>query len=138
MEDDRELEELLRKKALELARKAREVKNDPYPPGKVVHLDSRNFDDFITRKEVALVDFWAEWCAPCFILAPVIEELARDYPQVGFGKINSDENPEISARYGVMSLPTVLIFKDGEPVDAVIGAVPREVIESRLRVVLND
>jgi thioredoxin len=87
---------------------------------------------------VTVVDFWAEWCAPCFILAPIIEELARDYPQVGFGKLNTDENPEIASRYGVMSLPTVLLFKDGEPVDAIIGAVPREMIEARLKVILNE
>ncbi|MEM3209469.1 MAG: thioredoxin, partial [Saccharolobus sp.] len=87
--------------------------------------------------QVAVVDFWAEWCAPCLILAPVIEELAKDYPQVGFGKLNSDENPDIAARYGVMSLPTVILFKNGEPVDAVLGAVPREEIEYRLKSLLE-
>jgi thioredoxin 1 len=138
MEEDKELEELLNKKAAELIEKTRQLQRDPFPPGEVAHLDSRNFDDFISRKRVTVVDFWAEWCAPCFILAPIIEELARDYPQVGFGKLNTDENPEIASRYGVMSLPTVLLFKDGEPVDAIIGAVPREMIEARLKVILNE
>jgi thioredoxin 1 len=138
MGEDKELEELLNKKAAELIEKTRQLQRDPFPPGEVVHLDSSNFDDFISRKRVTVVDFWAEWCAPCFILAPIIEELARDYPQVGFGKLNTDENPEIASRYGVMSLPTVLLFKDGEPVDAIIGAVPREMIEARLRVILNE
>ncbi|MEM4884088.1 MAG: thioredoxin, partial [Saccharolobus sp.] len=105
--------------------------------GQVVHLDSKNFDEFIKNNQVAVVDFWAEWCAPCLILAPVIEELAKDYPQVGFGKLNSDENPDIAARYGVMSLPTVILFKNGEPVDAVLGAVPREEIEYRLKSLLE-
>ncbi|AOL17029.1 thioredoxin [Sulfolobus sp. A20] len=103
----------------------------------VRHLDSKTFDDFITKNKIAVVDFWAEWCAPCFILSPIIEELARDYPQIGFGKINSDENPEISARYSVMSLPTVIFFKNGEPVDAVIGAVPREEIEEKLKALMD-
>jgi thioredoxin 1 len=138
MEEDKELEELLNKKAAELIKKTRQLQRDPFPPGEVVHLDSSNFYDFISRKRVAVVDFWAEWCAPCFILAPIIEELARDYPQVGFGKLNTDENPEIASRYGVMSLPTVLLFKDGEPMDAIIGAVPREMIEARLKVILNE
>ncbi|TRN00260.1 thioredoxin [Sulfolobus sp. F1] len=103
----------------------------------VRHLDSKTFDDFITKNKIAVVDFWAEWCASCFILSPIIEELARDYPQIGFGKINSDENPEISARYSVMSLPTVIFFKNGEPVDAVIGAVPREEIEEKLKALMD-
>ncbi len=136
MTEDKELEELLKRKAQELARKT-SIENK-FPPGEVHHLDSSNFDDFIRSKKIAVVDFWAEWCAPCFLLAPIIEELARDYPNVGFGKLNSDESPEIAGRYGVMSLPTVLFFKDGEPVDAVIGAVPREVIEERLKVLLNE
>lgn len=87
---------------------------------------------------MAVVDFWAEWCAPCLILAPIIEELAMDYPQVGFGKLNSDENQDIAGRYGVMSLPTVIFFKNGEPVDEVIGAVPREELEIRLKSLLGD
>ncbi|BDB99027.1 thioredoxin [Saccharolobus caldissimus] len=103
----------------------------------VKHLDSKNFDDFIRKNKVAVIDFWAEWCAPCLILAPIIEELARDYPQVGFGKINSDENPDIAARYGVMSLPTLIFFKNGEPVDEILGAVPREEIEYRLKMLLD-
>ncbi len=103
----------------------------------VRHLDSKTFDEFITKNKIAVVDFWAEWCAPCFILSPIIEELARDYPQIGFGKVNSDENPEISARYSVMSLPTVIFFKNGEPVDAVVGAVPREEIEEKLKALID-
>ena len=136
MVEDKELEELLKKKALELSKKAAE--RAKFPPGEVHHLDSSNFDEFLSSKDIAVVDFWAEWCAPCFLLAPIIEELARDYPNVGFGKLNSDESPDIAGRYGVMSLPTVIFFKKGEPVDAVVGAVPREVIEERLKVLLNE
>lgn len=129
-EKDPELEKLLEKKAKELMSQK--------PKGEVVHLDSKNFDSFLASHKIAVIDFWAEWCAPCLILAPIIEELAEDYPQVGFGKLNSDENPDIAARYGVMSLPTVIFFKDGEPVDEIIGAVPREELEIRIKNLLGE
>ena len=131
-EKDPELEKLLEEKAKKFIQQAKSKEPE------VVHLDSKTFDSFIASHKVAVVDFWAEWCAPCLILAPVIEELAKDYPQVGFGKVNSDENPDIAARYGVMSLPTVIFFKDGEPVDEVIGAVPREEIEVRIKALLGE
>lgn len=133
-ENDPELEVLLRKKIKQMMSDKRSMEKG----GEVLHLDSHNFDEFLREHKVAVVDFWAEWCAPCFILSPVIEELARDYPQVGFGKINSDQNPAIATRYGVMSLPTVIFFQEGEPVDEVIGAVPREEIEMRLRALLGE
>ncbi|QKR00414.1 thioredoxin [Metallosphaera tengchongensis] len=133
-EKDPELEALLQKKIKQMMGHRNAMEKEET----VKHLDSKNFDEFIKGRKVAVVDFWAEWCAPCFILAPVIEELARDYPQVGFGKINSDENQDVAMRYGVMSLPTVIFFKDGEPVDEVIGAVPREELELRLRGLLGD
>ncbi|MEM3226458.1 MAG: thioredoxin domain-containing protein, partial [Saccharolobus sp.] len=98
--NDPELQKILSEKLKQM------ISNKKQKNGQVVHLDSKNFDEFIKNNQVAVVDFWAEWCAPCLILAPVIEELAKDYPQVGFGKLNSDENPDIAARYGVMSLPT--------------------------------
>ncbi|MEM0165186.1 MAG: thioredoxin [Saccharolobus sp.] len=129
--NDPELQKILSEKLKQM------TSNKNQKNGQVVHLDSKNFDEFIKNNQVAVVDFWAEWCAPCLILAPVIEELAKDYPQVGFGKLNSDENPDIAARYGVMSLPTVILFKNGEPVDAVLGAVPREEIEYRLKSLLE-
>lgn len=131
-EKDPELEKLLEEKAKKL------MDQNVKPKGEVLHLDSKNFDSFIASHKVAVVDFWAEWCAPCLILAPIIEELAEDYPQVGFGKLNSDENPDIASRYGVMSLPTVIFFKDGEPVDEIIGAVPREEIEIRIKNLLGE
>lgn len=103
----------------------------------VKHLNSKNFEEFITKNKIAVVDFWAEWCAPCFILAPIIEELANDYPQVAFGKLNTEENQDIVMRYGIMSLPTVMFFKNGEPVDQILGAVPREEIEVRIKALLE-
>ncbi|MEM3515388.1 MAG: thioredoxin domain-containing protein, partial [Saccharolobus sp.] len=89
--NDPELQKILSEKLKQM------ISNKKQKNGQVVHLDSKNFDEFIKNNQVAVVDFWAEWCAPCLILAPVIEELAKDYPQVGFGKLNSDENPDIAA-----------------------------------------
>lgn len=133
-ENDPELEALLRKKIKQMMSEAKDMEQKEF----VQHLDSNNFDDFLRKNKVAIVDFWAEWCAPCLILAPIIEDLAKDYPSVGFGKLNSDESQDIASRYGVMSLPTVIFFKDGEPVDEVIGAVPREELELRLKSLLGD
>ncbi|EWG07509.1 MAG: thioredoxin [Candidatus Aramenus sulfurataquae] len=130
---DAELEKLLNKKLKQIINESKRMQEKHEEKELVAHLTSETFDDFIRSHKIAVVDFWAEWCAPCIILAPIIEELARDYPQVGFGKLNSDENPDIASRYGVMSLPTVIFFKDGEPVDEVLGAVPREELEVRLK-----
>ncbi len=127
-EKDPELEKLLNEKIKDISNKTN---------GTVEHLNSSNFDTFIKSHKVAIVDFWAEWCAPCLMLAPIVEELASDYPQVGFGKLNSDESPDIAGRYGVFSLPTILFFKDGNPVDEVVGAVPREEIERKLKLILG-
>ena len=135
---DPELEELLKKKIKQIMSTSKGMQeNQKTQEELVAHLDSNTFDNFIKSHKVAVIDFWAEWCAPCIMLAPIIEELAKDYPQVGFGKVNSDENQDIAARYGVMSLPTVIFFKNGEPVDEVIGAVPREEIEIRIKELLK-
>ena len=80
-----------------------------------------------------LVDFWAEWCGPCKQIAPVVEELANEYDgKAKFVKLNVDTNPQTSAKYGVRSIPTLLIFKGGAPVGQVVGAVPKSVLRTRL------
>ncbi len=89
--------------------------------------------DVEQAKGVVVVDFWAPWCGPCRMVAPMIEQLAGEYEgRVTFGKLNVDENPEVSARYGIRSIPTIGIFKDGEAVDGVIGAVPRHHLASAI------
>ena len=80
-----------------------------------------------------LVDFWAEWCAPCKMVAPVLDDLSMEYDgKVKFTKVDVDTNPETAMKYGIRSIPTLLVFKGGSPVDQVVGAVPKAVIKKRL------
>ena len=80
-----------------------------------------------------LVDFWADWCAPCKIIAPIVAELAEEYDgKVAFAKVDVDANPETSIKFGIRSIPTLLVFKGGQPVDQVVGAVPKAVLKKRL------
>lgn len=94
---------------------------------KPVELTDSNFDnEVLTSDTPVLVDFWAEWCGPCRMIGPVVEELASDYAgKVKVGKVDVDSNPEVSVKYGIRSIPALLIFKDGEVVDQIIGAVPK-------------
>ncbi|MEZ4422420.1 MAG: thioredoxin [Gemmatimonadota bacterium] len=84
---------------------------------------------------VAMVDFWAVWCGPCRLIAPFIDQIADEYNDQGVtvGKLDVDNNPEVAARFGVRSIPSVLFFKDGQHVDTVVGAVPKAVLEQKLK-----
>ena len=98
-----------------------------------VKLTDANFNEEI-KSGVTLVDFWAPWCGPCRMVGPIIEEVADEYAgKVKVGKLNVDENQATAGEFGVMSIPTMLVFKDGEPVDKIIGAVPKQEIVSKLQ-----
>ena len=99
-----------------------------------LHLTEAAFDQTLAgRAETVVVDFWAEWCGPCKAIAPVLDELAGEYAgRVTIAKVNVDEHPGLAARFQVRSIPTLLIFKGGQVVDQVIGAVPKAQIKKRL------
>ncbi len=94
----------------------------------------QNFEQEVIKSDLpVLVDFWAPWCGPCRMVAPVVEELAEQYKgKLKVVKVNTDDNAEISMRYGIRSIPTLGIFKNGKIVDGVIGAVPKNVLESKI------
>jgi len=99
----------------------------------VLELTDGNFDEAVKNQPLLVVDCWAQWCAPCRMVAPIIEELAEDYRgKITFGKLNVDYSRSVTARYRVMSIPTLLIFKNGQLVDQKIGAMPRQMLEAEL------
>jgi thioredoxin len=100
----------------------------------VPHLTEATFDEEVGKHQnVLMVDFWAEWCAPCRAIAPTLEELARESGgKVSLAKVNVDEQPGLSARYGIRSIPTILFIKGGKVVDTVIGAVPKAQLKKKL------
>ncbi len=101
-----------------------------------ITVNDENFKQEVLESELpVLVDFWAEWCAPCLMIAPIIEEIAKEYKdRLKVCKLNVENGAQTSSRYGVMNIPTLMIFKNGEMVDKVIGAIPKGDILSRLDV----
>ncbi len=102
------------------------------------NVTDENFENEVLKSEkLTLVDFWAEWCGPCRVIAPVVEELANDYEgKVKFGKVNVDDHNQVASEYGVRSIPTLLIFKDGAVVNQIVGSVPKEKITDILDTVV--
>ncbi len=106
---------------------------------KTVELTDGNFEqEVLNSDQPVLVDFWAEWCGPCRMIGPVVEEMAGEYDgKAKIGKVNVDTNPEVSVKYGIRSIPALLIFKNGEVVDQIIGAVPKTQLSKQLDAQLN-
>lgn len=124
-----EIEEIKAKKMKELIEKLSK-KN----PLRVIEISDENFSAIIEQYPFVIVDFWAPWCMPCRMLAPVIEALARDYEgRVLFGKLNTDENINTALKFGINAIPTLLFFKDGKLIDRVTGALSRELLEARIK-----
>mgnify|MGYP003992446539 CR=1 FL=1 len=104
--------------------------------GAILEVTDANFADEIEAGEgLQMIDFWATWCGPCKMVAPIVEELAGEYADKGLrvGKLNVDSNPSVTTRFRVTSIPSILFFKDGELVDKVIGAVPRPHLEEKIQ-----
>ena len=135
--EDEELERIKRRKLEEMMRRSagrtEEVKPVSKNSGKPVDLTDTTFTKFVSDNAMAVVDVWAPWCGPCRFVSPVIEEIAKDYVgTIAFGKLNVDQNPSVAARYGIMSIPTLLVFKNSRLVDRIIGAMPRQKLEQRI------
>jgi len=105
-----------------------------------VEITDANFEELIKNSDKPiLIDFWAEWCGPCKMLTPVIEELALEYEgKAIIGKLDVDSNPNTSAMFGVRSIPTLLVFKNGEVVDKQVGVVPKNILAQKLDAILVD
>lgn len=103
-------------------------------PNVPITVEDATFDRTVQQYPLVIIDCWAPWCGPCWVVAPVIDELAKDYAgKVVFGKLNVDENPKIATRFGILGIPTLLILRNGKEADRIIGAVPKQYIEAKLQ-----
>jgi len=107
--------------------------------GKPTTVDDSNFDEIVLQaKTPVLVDFWAAWCGPCRMVAPVVEELAEEYEgRISFVKLDVDQNPKTASKYGIMSIPTLLLFKNGSPASNIVGFRPKAELKRSLEAVLE-
>ncbi|TET21064.1 thioredoxin [Candidatus Bathyarchaeota archaeon] len=111
------------------------VVQNPVKPAsdKPIEVTDVTFKETIQNHSLVVVDCWAAWCAPCRMVAPIIDEMARDYAgKILFGKLNVDENRQVATQYEIMSIPTLLVFKNGQLVDRVVGAMPRQMLEPKI------
>ena len=132
---DIELENIKRKKMEEMIQKysKRGLSMEKNLPDTPIKLTDADIDENIKKYNMVIVDCWAPWCSPCRMVGPVIDDLAKEmHGKIVFGKLNVDENQSTSAKYGIMSIPTLLIFKNGDLIDKIIGALPKDMLRSKL------
>jgi thioredoxin 1 len=118
---DEEIEKIKSRKLAEMMKKQQEL-NELQETG-VMELDSSNFEQTISGETPTLVDFWAEWCGPCRTMHPVFTRMARKFKKIKFARLNIDQNQEIATKLGIQSIPIFIMFKNGNPIDKVVGAV---------------
>lgn len=101
---------------------------------KAIDISECEFQETVSNgSETVVVDFYAEWCMPCLMVAPVIEELARKFSKIKFARVNVDENQSLSSRFGISSIPCLIVFKQGKEVERIMGAYPEEVLEEKIK-----
>ena len=123
---DEDLEKIRQKKKDELLNKDGGSDNPDTP----IKVSDSDFSQIIKKYSPVVIDCWAEWCGPCRMIGPIIESLAKDYAgKIVFGKLNVDENQKTAMQYNIMSIPTLLVFKDGKLVDQIVGAMPKDQLE---------
>lgn len=134
VDEEKELEKLKLKKMREMLRSQTEKREENQTASiKPVELTNVTFTKAIQTHPYVAVDCWAPWCGPCRMISPIIEELARDYAgKIFFGKLNVDRNQQLAVQHRIMSIPTILVFQNGNLVDRIIGAMPRQILEPRI------
>ncbi len=119
LSDDPEIEKIKQRKLEEMLKQLNQPKVEPG----IIDLNDSNFDKTISSENLTLVDFWAEWCGPCKSMHPIFESMSKKFPNVKFGRVNVDNNQNISMKYAVQSIPTFIMFKSGQIIDKMMGAV---------------
>ena len=119
MSDDPEIEKIKQRQLEDLLKQQNQPKIEPG----IIDLNESNFDQIVSAENPTLVDFWAEWCGPCKTMHPVFESLSKTYPKIKFARVNVDNNQNISTRFAVQSIPTFIMFKSGQIIDKMMGAV---------------
>lgn len=136
MNIDNELDKILKKKLRELLRSSRVSKQDTKEK-LIYEATDETFDELVIEKSKSIpviVDFWAAWCGPCLALSPILEKIVYELNgAVVLVKVNVDKNPILASKFGIMSIPTVLLFKHGRPIDSFVGALPEKVIRMWLK-----
>lgn len=135
-EEKEEIERIKERKMREMSEEIKAT-GEENKEGVIDHpltINDNSFIETVRKYPLVVVDCWAPWCGPCRMVAPVIDELSKEYAgKVVFGKLNVDENPRVAAEYAIMAIPTLFIFKNGEPVDVIQGALPKQYLEAKVK-----
>jgi len=131
--EDEELERIKHAKLREMMKDTAPKKQERPISNKPIEVTDATFKETIQKYSLVVIDCWAPWCGPCDMIGPIIEKMASDYAgKILFGKLNVDENREVTIQYQLMSIPTLLVFKNGELVDRIVGAMPRQMLEPKI------